>query len=384
MARRLNSKMLNRNPLLKKLRIGVGPPRSLLTTGLAGAIALACPFALPLAVWALPLSPGDRLRIQTPSDDQLPQTSSFRLSGLYEVNLDGTLQIPFLEPQPAAGLEAATVEKHLGELLVQRGFFRPESLRLSVRVAQWAPVQVTVAGETFFPGQVLINSLPDSGDNPFPRPRSAPVSQSGENPSERYLSVALRQAGGLKPSADIRNIRLIRGKQERVIDLSGIVTGQPVPDVPLIAGDQVIVPKLANVETALVRPSQVTPRNIQVLISNLTQPSNRGGLVIPMEYGTRLSQAVVAGGCVGGAKATNAKRRITLVQTDRLSGKTHVLDRSVESLMRQSTSDADNPFLMPQDSVVCYDSGVTNTTGVVRLLSDILSPFFLIQRIFTQ
>jgi polysaccharide biosynthesis/export protein len=333
---------------------------------------------------ALPLSAGDRLRIQTPSDDQLPAESTFRLSGLYEVNLDGTLQIPFLDPQPAAGLEAAQVEKRLAELLVQRGFFRAESLQLSVRVAQWAPVQVTVAGETFFPGRVLINVLPDSSDNPFPRPRAAPLTQAGENPSERYLSAALRQAGGLKPSADIRNIRLIRGKQERVLDLSGIVTGQPVPDVPLVAGDQVIVPKLANLETALVRPSQVTPRTIQVLISNLTQPAARGGQIVPMEYGTRFSQAVVVAGCVGGAKATNAKRRSTLVQTDRTTGVTRVLDRSVESLMRQSTNDADNPFLMPQDSVVCYDSRVTNATGVVRLLSDVLSPFFLIQRIFTN
>ncbi len=337
-----------------------------------------------LPVGALPLSVGDRLRIQTPLDDQLPAQSTFRLSGLYEINLDGTLQIPFLAPQPAAGLEAAQVEKRLAELLVQRGFFRAESLQLSVRVAQWAPVQVTVAGETFLPGQVLINVLPDSGDNPFPRPRAAPITQSGENPPERYLSVALRQAGGLKPSADIRNIRLIRGKQERVLDLSGIVTGQPVPDVPLVAGDQVIVPKLASPEIALVRPSQVTPRTIQVLISNLTQPTTRGGQIVPMEYGTRFSQAVVAAGCVGGAKATNAKRRSTLVQTDRTTGATRVVDRSVESLIRQSTSDADNPFLMPQDSIVCYDSNVTNTTGVVRLLSDILSPFFLIQRIFTQ
>jgi polysaccharide biosynthesis/export protein len=354
--------------------------KPILSVLISGAIALGG--ILPAA--ALPLSPGDRLRIRTPLDDELPAASNFRLSGLYEVNVDGTLQIPFLEPQPAAGLEAAIVEKQLAEMLIQRGFFKASSLQLSVRVAQWAPVQVTISGEVFFPGRVLINALQDNLNSPFPRPRAAPVVESGENPSERYLSTALRQAGGIKPSADIRQIRLRRGRQERVVDLSGIFTGEPVPDVPLVAGDQVIVPQLARIETAFVRPSQVTPDTIQVLVSNLTQPSLRSGLIIPMAYGTRLSQAIVAAGCVGGAKVTNAKRRTTLVQTDRLTGQTRVLDRSVESLLRKSANDADNPFLMSQDSVVCYDSTVTNATGVLRFLSDVLSPFFLIQRIFTQ
>ncbi len=332
---------------------------------------------------ALPLSPGDRLRIQTPSDDQLPENSTFRLSGLYEVNVDGTVQIPFLEPQLAAGLEAEVVEKQLAERLVQRGFFNAAALQLSVRVVQWAPIQVTIAGEVFLPGRVLINALPDSSDSSMPRPRASPVVASGENPSERYLSTALRQAGGLKPTADVRHIRLRRGNRERVLDVSGIFTGQPVADIPLIAGDQVIVPTSPVTEAAWVRPSQITPSTIPVLISNLTQPAVPGGQMVTMAYGTRLSQAVVTAGCVGGAKSM-AKRRVTLVQTDRLTGQTFVRDRSVESLVRTSRQDADNPFLMPQDSVICYDSRVTNTARVFRLVSDVLSPFFLIQRIFSH
>jgi polysaccharide biosynthesis/export protein len=346
----------------------------------SGAIALgnAC------SAIALPLSPGDRLRIQTPSDDQLPENSAFRLSGLYEVNVDGTVQIPFLEPQPAAGLEVEVVEKQLAERLVQRGFFNASALQLSVRVVQWAPVQVTIAGEVFLPGRVLINALPDSSDGSIPRPRAAPVVASGENPSERYLSAALRQAGGLKPTADVRHIHLRRGKREQVIDVSGIFTGQPVADVPLIAGDQVIVPAASVPELAWVRPSQITPSTIPVLVSNLTQPVVAGGQTVTMAYGTRLSQAVVTAGCVGGAKSTQARRRVTLVQTDRLTGQTLVRDRSVESLVRTSRQDSDNPFLMPQDSVICYDSRVTNTARVFRLVSDVLSPFFLIQRIFSN
>ncbi len=96
--------------------------------------------------WGLPLSPGDRVRVFTPLDDELPANSQFRLSGLYEVNLDGNLQIPFLEPQRAAGLEVSQVEKNLADALIKKGFFRPEFLDLSVKVTHWAAVQVTVTG----------------------------------------------------------------------------------------------------------------------------------------------------------------------------------------------------------------------------------------------
>jgi len=334
---------------------------------------------------ALPLSPGDRVRVLTPMDDELPPDSRFRLSGLYEVNLDGMLQIPFLEPQLAVGLEVAEVQKKLAEALVSKEFFRPESLELSVSVASWAPVQVTVTGETFRPGRVLINAATESGQVQARSSLSSEV-VTGSYPPDRYLSTAIRSAGGLKPAADLQHIRLVRGKQEKTVDLSGILTGKPVPDVPLIAGDQVVVPTLSYSQNELVRPSQLTPTEITVFLSNLTAPNtpniSKGGQVVTLAYGTRFSQAVMAAGCAGGTQRTNARRRAVLVQTDRLTGKTTVVERPVERLLKQSNNDTENPFLMPQDGVVCYDSTVTNLASIFRLLTDIASPFFLIHRLF--
>ncbi len=330
--------------------------------------------------YALPLSPGDRVRVLTPMDDELPADSQFRLSGLYEVNVDGTLKIPFIDPQPAVGLEDTEVEKKLAEALVSKGFFRAESLALSVNVAYWAPVQVTVAGETFNPGRVLINATPKDS------PSATPAVVTGNYPPDRYLSAALRMAGGVKPSADIQHIRLKRGKQEKTIDLSGVITGKAVADVPLVAGDQVIVPASEDRQDALIRPSQLTPSMIPVFLSNLTAPNTpnitKGGQVVTLEYGTRLSQAAIAAGCAGGTQRTNARRRAVLVHTDRLTGKTTTVERSVERLLRRSDNDAENPFLMPQDGVVCYDSTVTNLASIFRLITDIASPFFLIHRLF--
>jgi len=334
--------------------------------------------------WALPLSPGDRVRLQTPLDDDLPPDSQFRLSGLYEVNLDGSLQIPFLEPVPVVGLEVGQVEKRLSDLLLSRGFFQPSYFQLSLKVAQWAPIQVMVSGEVFRPGRVLINQTGHETDGGAAN-RSEPGALSGEYPPGRYLSAAILAAGGVKPTADIRNVQVIRGKQERSFNLSGIFTGQPVPDVPLVAGDRVVIPALKMAQNDLVRPSQVTPSEIPVFLSNLTVPTyEKGGKILNFEYGTRFSQAVVAAGCAGGTGWTNARRRVALVQTNRLTGETTVFDRRVERLLKQSDNDGENPFLMPQDSVVCYDSTVTNITGVLRLLTGIFTPFFLIRNIFTQ
>lgn len=328
----------------------------------------------------LPLSPGDRIRVFTPLDDELPADSRFRLSGLYEVNLDGTLQIPFLPPQPVVGLDVSQVEKNLAEALVKQGYFRLEFLALSVRVARWAPVQVTVSGEVFRPGRVLVNDGAENSGESAPGELGETIA--GDNPPARYLTAAIRQAGGLKPTADIRQVRLLRKKQERVVDLSGVITGQPVSDIPLVAGDQVVVPAGAIAQSELVRPSQLTPHEIPVLLSNLTVPhmpnQGKGGQIVKLEYGTRLSQVVVAAGCAGGTRSTNARRKVALIRTDRLTGVTAAMDRPVERLLNHASNDQENPFLMPQDGVVCYDSKVTNIASILRSVGTLFSPFFLI------
>ena len=68
-----------------------------------------------------------------------------------------------------------------------------------------------------------------------------------------------------------------------------------------------------------------------------------------------------------------------LVRTDRQTGETEVFDRGIEQLIRDSTDDTNNPFLMPEDGVGCYDSTVTEARDVVRTITDIiLTPFNLI------
>lgn len=330
---------------------------------------------------ALPLSPGDRISVTIPGDEALAET--YRFSGLYEVNLDGTLEVPLLDPIRVAGLELSQVEQELARELLAGGFFQPNFLQLSVQVVDWGPIQVNVSGATFVPGRVLLGDRFPANEPPEPNARLEPSTRSGEYPEGRYLTAAIRRAGGLLPNADVENIELIRGEQKQIIDLSGLFTGDRTQDIPLIAGDQIIVPELNVIQSRLVRPSQVTPSTIAIFLSGQSTATIGGvSRVAEFEYGSRFVQAAIAANCAGGSRSTNANRRITLVQTERVSGQTKVHDHQVEELIRNSADEITNPFLMPGDSVICYDSRVTNLSNILNFIGGVLNPIRLIDSIF--
>lgn len=328
---------------------------------------------------ALPLSPGDRLEVSIPNEPYF--------SRAYEVNQNGELEIPYLDPVPVAGLEPSEVETKLIRILVKNGFFPPDTLQLSVQILQWAAIQVAVSGEVFQPGRVLINQP----DDPKQTATSVETNQiTGEYQPRRYLTAAVQATGGVLPTANVKEIIIKRKDREIVIDLSGAFTGEPIDDIPLIAGDQIIVPAADGFQGELMRPSLITPPGIKVFVSNLTVPASSNstsgigndeeGITFP--YGARFSQAAIATNCAGGTQATNADRKLVLVRVNRLTGETTYLDRSVEELLRDSHNDVDNPFLMPRDGVVCYDSAVTNARDILQTIGEILNPFLLLRKLF--
>jgi polysaccharide biosynthesis/export protein len=328
-------------------------------------------FLLVLPSRALPLSPGDRVQVI------IPEGTEF--AGSYVVNSDGALEFPYLGPVPIAGLEPEEAVRKISTALVSGNYFQKNFLKVNLQVLAWAPIQVKVQGAVFEPGRVLINPRPQTGeskdDNVLP----------GDANQERYLAAALRAAGGVRPDADVKHIRLLRGSVEKTIDLSGMVTGEPVDDIPLVAQDQIIIPTMGSLQPYLARPSQITPPGIKVFVSNLTVPasSNSSSAVagdtvgISLAYGARFSQAVMAANCAGGTQGINANRYATLVRTDRITGVTKNLDRPIEDILRNST-DESNPLLFSGDGVACYDSTVTNTRDLFRTIAEIINPFGLL------
>jgi polysaccharide biosynthesis/export protein len=328
-------------------------------------------FCLSRPCLALPLSPGDRLKITIPEGEEF--------SGIFEVNLEGNLEIPYLPPLLVAGLEPGEAQINLTQALIDGGFFQPSFLRVNMSVVQWSPIPVFVSGATFFPGRVFINEF-SPGEKAQP-----PVPVTGQYPPNRYLAVAVRDAGGVKPTADIKNVQLIRNGQTRIIDLSGILTGEPFEDVPLVAGDRIIVPDSGTMNNDLMRPSQITPGGVKIFLSNLTVPapgnavSAIGRDATQFPYGARFSHAVAAANCVGGTRGTNAGRRAVLVTTEQLTGKTTYLERPVNDLLLRPNTDASNPYLKANDIIACYDSKVVQFRDVIQT---ILSPLSILRDLF--
>lgn len=323
---------------------------------------------------ALPLSPGDRIRVTILDGEEF--------NGTYDVNIDGKIDIPYLPSVEVVGKEPDVLRAELRSMLINGGFFQPSFLQLSVNVVSWAPINVFVAGDVFFPGRVLINEK--SAD----RPDEAPVTVSGQYPPNRFLSVALKSSGGVMPTADVSTIKLIRGGKESFHDFTGIFTGQPLQDVALIAGDQVIVQATEKVNPLIVRPSPITLAGVKVFLSNLTVPATGNapsGIsrdATSFTYGNRFSQAVVAANCAGGTRFTNAGRKAILVRTDESTGKTNYLERKVDDLLMNSNNDRVNPYLMPNDAVACYDSIITTFRDVIKSISDVLTPAALILNVW--
>lgn len=315
----------------------------------------------------LPLSPGDRVRIRVVDGDLL--------NGDYEVNIDGTLQIPYLNPVKVAGYTLRDVEQMLTHALVDEGLFKKHFVKVSVRQLLWGPIQVHVAGAVFDPGQILLNDR-------NARERAQQVTQAGgDYTSRRTLTMALLVAGGVRPDADLRRIVIIRGGRHTVVDLSGIMYGLKVSDPPLAAGDQILVGSTGEFQHALVRPTQITPPGIVVYMSNLTVPatSNQVSAInterTKLPYGLRLLQGAVIANCVGGTAATNGGRYVVLASRNPLTGGTEVIERSVEQLVRDAQRDEFNPHLLNGDAIACYDSTITGVRDIARTVADILFPF---------
>ena len=327
----------------------------------------------------LPLSPGDRIRIQ------IPGVGGEEFSGDHEVSFNGTIDIPFLGSMVVAGLSPTLVQEKISSVLLEERFFQPDKLKMGVQVLGYSPVQITVLGAVFQPGRLLL-----SRDNSaFAETNALSTEIPGDYPLERYLTSALKSTGGIKPNADISKIQILRGGVLTEVDLSGVFSGERVADYPLVAGDEIIVPSSGVFQDAFVKPSQITPDSIDLYVSNLTEPNQGGALqgnrdinVASFKYGSNLLQVLVASGCVGGTRSTNAGRQAALIHTDVLTQTVNVSEYRVQALVNdKARSIEENPLLMPNDAIACYDSRNTNLRSIFDTVTDFLNPLNILQNI---
>ena len=309
------------------------------------------------------LAPGDRLRISVVGDRD-------GISGTYVIGKGGVLDLPGLTPVAARAITVGELESRLREALLKAGLVRPLARIVEVQLIESGGVSVSVSGAVFQPGTVRVGERA-SEDRVGQREGMA----SGDDNPSRTLSTALRAAGGIRPDADIHRIYVVRGGQWARIDLGDTLSGTEFTDVYLSAGDAIYVASTGCFSGKLVRPSAVTAPGIRVFMSNLSRSaaSNASSAIgketTSLPYGTRFLQGLVAANCVGGS-AMNAHRRAVLISRNPINGRSIVVERKVEELVRRSDRDAWDPFLMPGDAIACYDSRAMNFRDAVTMVGD--------------
>jgi polysaccharide biosynthesis/export protein len=308
------------------------------------------------------VAPGDRFRIRLPGDDD-------RISGIYVVNDDGMIVLPSLAPLAVAGLTQQTFLRKLTEALTQADIVRRMNNPVDARLIESAGVPVSIAGAVFDSGTIRVGE----------RSTESRIGQrdglaSGDANPLRTISTALRAAGGVRPDADVSRVYLVRGERWTILDLRGAVAGTSDTDLNLAAGDRVVVPSSGCFHADLVRPTPITAPGIRVYMSNLSRPAvNNASSAIgrdatSLPYGTRMLQGLVAMNCVGGS-LMNADRRAVLISRNPMNGKSIVIERDIEHLVRNADRDDEDPYLMPNDALACYDSRAMNFLDIFNVLS---------------
>lgn len=322
-------------------------------------------------------SPGDRFKLMV---DESPE-----LTGDYAINIDGMVLLPYAGTIRATGLTNTQLLSRIERRLTRKNLFTAEGVQISVHPIQYAPINITVAGAVFVPGRHTINVVKDKEKTVEFRTKS------GHNPLDRFVPAALQAAGGVRPDADVTRITVHRNGKSFKLNWLGAIVGRPVDDMPLIEGDHVEVHETGCFQSALMRPSQITPQGVRVFLSNLSVPALNNSNSVQnqnssagMPYGTRMLQALVQANCVGGTYTTNAKRYGVLISRNPKTRKTEVVQRAIEDLVRNSDRDAINPYLMPEDAIACYDSKVTEFRDVMAVLYGSVLPANGIRTLFAK
>ncbi len=311
------------------------------------------------------LGPGDTIQINVFDEEQFQQEPQ-------QILLDGTISLPLVG---SVNVEGLTVEQ-AQQVITQR---LSEIIRdpiVNVSLVSPRPVKVTVVGEVESPGTYSISAE-----------KSGSVIQ-GQVLGARTLGLpsltdAIRLAGGIRESANIEEVEVIReqgpkGTTTIPVDLSKLLeTGQGKGDINLYPGDRIVIPEAENPTPSEVRQlarSTLAPNEINVnFVGEVKRPGQ-----ITVEPNTPLSQALLA---AGGFNHKRAKKGdITLI---RLNDDGTVTEREIPVDFTEGINQENNPALRNGDIVVVERSDLTEAqedvervTGPLQTILNILNPFF--------
>lgn len=321
------------------------------------------------------LGAGDRLHLLVSGDKDV-------LTHDYVIGANGLLVIPGTVALPAAGRSREAVEADLRRHLIAGGLVRDVAGNVRLSIVEAAAVQVSVEGAVFQPGIAMVGERANETHN-----TTVVNAAAGDFNNARNLATALQNAGGIRPDAAVATVYLLRGDSYALIDLrpalGDAAGGAGLPINPQVArGDRIVVPSLGCFQPQLVRPSPITAPGVRVFMSNLSRPasSNASSAIgrdsTSLPYGTRLLQGLVSANCVGGSNM-NAQRSAVLISRNPVTGKSVVISREIETLVRDSDRDDNDPYLLPGDAIACYDSRAMTLVDAISVVGSALTPVAL-------
>lgn len=254
-------------------------------------------------------------------------------------------------------------------------FDSAESLQLaaaSFSTDESRPVNIAVVGEVFRPGPYTVSSGSTGGGG-------GSSTESVSNTGFPTVTQAIQTAGGIQPSANLREVQVYRrtrdGQQQTInVNLWALLTAGDInEDVILQEGDTIVVPEaetLAAGEIATVAAASFSPQSITInVVGEVDQPGR-----IEVAPNTPLSQGVLAAG------GFNTRARQQDVELIRLNPNGTATRSSVDIDFAQGIDEAENPLLQNNDIIVVGRSG---TAAVSDTLNSIVSPLGRALSLFT-
>lgn len=166
--------------------------------------------SLPAPVVNARVGPGDVLEVTVVGEEKLPKE--------YEVQPDGTLDFPYVQGMPVAGLEPKQIAAHLREKLVEAKYLVDPQVQVKVKAYNSKKIQVL--GQVAKPGPIAY--------------------QDGMT-----LVQAISAAGWFTPLADTNHVQVIRlvspTQSVNAIISVDAITDNARPDVKLQQGDTIKV-----------------------------------------------------------------------------------------------------------------------------------------------
>lgn len=237
-------------------------------------------------------------------------------------------------------------------------------------------INIAVVGEVARPGPYIL------------RPENMAASNNTEENSGETLmglntvTKAIKTAGGITPTADIRQIqvrRLTRTGTEQVIKVNLwelLQGGDLTQDLLLQPGDTIFVPTAANIlpeELAEVTASSFSPNVLNInVVGEVVKPGS-----IPLQPKSSLNQALLAAGGFNPSRAQTKE-----VELIRLNPNGTVSQRTIDVDFSAEVNEETNPSLLDNDVIIVGRSGRAAFSDNVGSVLSPLSPLLGIFRFF--